>query len=390
MNRKILCVDDDPNILQGFKRALRKDFEIYLAEGGEEGLATIAKEGPFAVIVSDMRMPGMDGVQFLLRVKQKAPDSVRIMLTGNADQQTAMDAVNEGNIFRFLTKPCSPEMLAKSLNAGIEQYRLITAEKQLLEQTLNNSLQVMVEILALVNATAFSRSTRIKRLVADIARRVGIQNIWELEIAAMLSQLGCITVPEETLIKLSKCIQLTENELHLYQEHPQVGHHLIARIPRLETVAEIIAHQNKTLLDESKTSEPRSETAKIGAHVLKVVLDYDKLLLYGDLPHKAVRELFTRAGWYDQAVLNALKEIIDERVEEYVSIQIEMVDLKAGMILDESIVSNTGVALLTTGNEITSPLMMRLKTFAQAKMIKDRIQVRVPVSILENQAAQTR
>ena len=73
MTKKILCVDDDPNILQGYKRALRKDFDISIAEGGEPGLALIAQEGPFAVIVSDMRMPGMDGVQFLSRVKETAP-----------------------------------------------------------------------------------------------------------------------------------------------------------------------------------------------------------------------------------------------------------------------------------------------------------------------------
>ncbi|MFH1417727.1 MAG: response regulator, partial [Planctomycetota bacterium] len=136
MSKKILCVDDDPNILNAYRRGLRRLFEIETAEGGAEGLEAIASQGPFAVVVSDMRMPGMDGIQFLTAVKKRAPESVRIMLTGNADQQTAMDAVNEGSIFRFLTKPCPPEHLAKALTAGIEQYRLITAEKELLGKTL--------------------------------------------------------------------------------------------------------------------------------------------------------------------------------------------------------------------------------------------------------------
>src|SRR5689334_22713738 len=127
MSIKILCVDDDPNILQGYKRAFRRDFEIHIAEGGIEGLAMIENEGPFAVVVSDMRMPVMDGIQFLIRVRELAPQSVRMMLTGNADQQTAIDAVNQGNIFRFMTKPCPPDVMATMLNAGIEQYRLITA-----------------------------------------------------------------------------------------------------------------------------------------------------------------------------------------------------------------------------------------------------------------------
>src|ERR1700733_8122058 len=103
MSNRILCVDDDINILEGYQRALRKEFDITTAPGGEEALVKIRDEGPFAVVVSDMRMPGMDGIQLLTRIKQVAPESVRIMLTGNADQQTAMNAVNEGNIFRFLT-----------------------------------------------------------------------------------------------------------------------------------------------------------------------------------------------------------------------------------------------------------------------------------------------
>ena len=93
MSEKILCVDDDPRILQAFQRQLRKQFHIETAPGGAEGLEAIASSGPFAVIVSDMRMPGMDGIQFLSAVKERAPESVRIMLTGNADQQTAVDAV---------------------------------------------------------------------------------------------------------------------------------------------------------------------------------------------------------------------------------------------------------------------------------------------------------
>src|SRR5882672_4792554 len=111
MNTKILCVDDEPNVLEAFSRSLRKDFQVFVAQSGEQGIAMIENEGPFAVVVSDMRMPEMDGIQFLSRVRETIPETVRVMLTGNADQQTAMNAVNEGNIFRFLTKPCSPEAL---------------------------------------------------------------------------------------------------------------------------------------------------------------------------------------------------------------------------------------------------------------------------------------
>src|SRR5467141_3678823 len=122
MNTKILCVDDDPNILAAIQRNLRKQFSIDTAVGPQPGLAALAQQGSYAVVVADMQMPGMNGVEFLKKVQEQSPDTVRIMLTGNADQKTAMDAVNFGHVFRFLTKPCSPEELALTLTAGLTQY----------------------------------------------------------------------------------------------------------------------------------------------------------------------------------------------------------------------------------------------------------------------------
>ncbi len=382
MNRRILFVDDDKNILDGYKRALRKDFEIHIAEGGEEALAIIKNEEEFAVIVSDMRMPVMDGIQFLRRAREVSPNSVRMMLTGNADQQTAIDAVNKGSIFRFLTKPCPPEDFATALKAGIEQYYLLTAERQILDQTLNSSLQVMVDILSLVNPTAFSRANRVKRMARDIAVALDVQKPWEVEIAAMLSQIGCVTVPEETLQKISNAQPLDEKELDLYHQHPQVGHDLIARIPRMETVAQIIANQNRRINDdvELKARTDETDDATLGARILKVVLDFDKMLDAGNLPHQAFKELSTRIGWYDQIVLNLLKELIDKAVEEFVSIEVNVSKLKPGMILNKPIYSNRNALLLSAGQDVTQPLILRLINFAGTGMIPETVHVSVPVS----------
>src|SRR5438876_3981097 len=102
MSKKILCVDDEPNILQAYQRSLRKQFAIDTALGGAQALELIASQGPYAVIVADMQMPGMNGIEFLIQAAQKTPDTVRIMLTGNADQKTAVEAGNKGHVFQFL------------------------------------------------------------------------------------------------------------------------------------------------------------------------------------------------------------------------------------------------------------------------------------------------
>ena len=134
---KILFVDDDPGILEGFQQLLRKEFVVTVALGGQEGLSAIKQDGPFAVVISDMRMPGMSGAEFLAKIRQKAPETVRMLLTGQTDMHAAIDAINEGNIFRFLTKPCRKEDLVNAINLGLAQYRSVIAEKELVKKALD-------------------------------------------------------------------------------------------------------------------------------------------------------------------------------------------------------------------------------------------------------------
>ena len=128
MKEKVLCVDDESSALEGHQRILHRHFEVTTAVSGEQGLAILERRGPFAVVISDMRMPGMNGADFLARVREKAPESVRMLLTGYSDMKAAMDAVNRGRIFRFLSKPCERDVLVAAIGAGVEQYRSQVAE----------------------------------------------------------------------------------------------------------------------------------------------------------------------------------------------------------------------------------------------------------------------
>ena len=153
MTQRVLLVDDEQNVLDGFRRNLRK-FDITTAIGPLEGLQEVETNGPFAVVVSDLQMPQMDGIEFLTKVEAMVPKTVRIMLTGQADMSVSIAAVNEGHVFRFLNKPCPPELLAATLNDAIEQYRLVEAERQLLEETLRGAVEVLTDVLGLVQALA--------------------------------------------------------------------------------------------------------------------------------------------------------------------------------------------------------------------------------------------
>ncbi len=373
---KILCVDDEQNVLDGYNRLLRREFQIDTASGGEQALKLIQEKGPYAVIVTDMRMPGMDGVQFLAHANQLAPATVRIMLSGNADQQTAVEALNEGHIFRYLTKPCSPETLKKSLQDAIHQHRLIRAEKELLESTLSDSIQVLTEVLGMVNPTAFGRASRVRRLVQQISAIMKVENAWRVDVAAMLSQIGCITIPEETLAKVYEGKSLTGEEERMLKKTPKVGHDLIARIPRMEAVAEIIAYQNTPFSGSSSTSGQKSGfEIPLGARILKIALDFDKLIEAKVSSAHALNEIRDRPGVYDPAVVQALSEAVGDTQIMYAAIAVKVRDLVPKMILAEDIRAANGILLIAKGQEISPSLCLRLDNLLLRGTIGEPIRV---------------
>jgi response regulator RpfG family c-di-GMP phosphodiesterase len=378
MTEKVIFVDDEDHILQSMKRQLRKRFDISTALSGEEALQILKNEGPFAVIISDMRMPVMDGIELLTRVKDFYPDTVRLMLTGNADQETAIDAVNKGQIFRFLNKPCPTSTLVTSIALAQRQYRLITAEKELLDKTLKGSVKVLSELLSLANPTAFSSGYRIKGLVEELARKIGFEQVWQLEIAALMSQIGCITLPSEILDKLYAGFELEPDELEMYRNHPKVGANLLENIPRLETVVGIISRQLMTfqeLEEESATNDKLSEDVSLGAQVVKVAIDYD-LLQFGGMNHTdAVKKLKNRKI-YNPAIIKHLPGIrLNSDHTRIVSLNVK--DISIGMIVEENIMAKNGALITPKGQEVTWPVLQGVKNFAKQVGVQEPIRVRL-------------
>jgi serine phosphatase RsbU (regulator of sigma subunit) len=129
MRTKILLVDDDEMLLAGLKRQLRNKFRVETAISGEDAVKMVEDNGPYAVVVSDYMMPGMNGIEFLSQVKLTNPDTIRMMLTGSADMTTAINAVNEGSIYKFHPKPCPADTLGDAIQSGIEEYQKVTTDQ---------------------------------------------------------------------------------------------------------------------------------------------------------------------------------------------------------------------------------------------------------------------
>lgn len=381
MSEKVLLVDDDVNILAGFRRQLRKEFECEVAESGAEGLNRLARSGPFAVVVSDMRMPGMDGIAFLSEVEKWSPDSVRIMLTGNADLQTCIDAVNQGHIFRFLTKPCEPENMAQALDAGMKQYRLVTAERELIHGTLAGCIRTLADILSVVNPPAFSQGTRIRRFVRHIAATLNSKYLWEYEMAAALSQIGCVALPPDILTRITAGHSLTYKQQSILVKHPFVGCQLLSEIPRLNIVALIVGKQKNppkecVTLHDNMSEE---EIVNLGAQMLRVALDLDTLMLQGEPFIRALNTLHTKYG-PDHPLVDALMSF-EKGAEDRVIMQVSAEELTTNMCAAEDIQDSHGRILVTKGQRLNGPMVYYLQSCAQTQDIKEPLLVEVLTDI---------
>ncbi len=372
MKRAILFVDDEPNLLAAVQRQTRKRFDIRTAVGGEEGLAVFEKEGPFGVVVSDLRMPGMNGIEFLGKIREMSPETVRLMLTGFADLEAAMEAVNESNIFRFLTKPCPPTRMIKALEDALDQFDLVTAEKELLEKTLSGAVKVLVEVLSMVNPNAFSRASRIKKYVSQLARVLGLENRWRFEVAALLSHLGCVTLSQETLDKVLAGRPLTAEERDLYGRHPQVAASLLKRIPRMEEVAAMVEGQYESPPESGKI---RSDPVLLGAQLIRLATALDQKIAMEKEPRAALEELRKEKAAFPGFLLEAAGKIEAKGGFKATTRLVGLKELRVSMVLDENVYAQNGILLAPKGQEVNVAVIERLRGFAGGVGIKEPFRV---------------
>ncbi|MEQ8205486.1 MAG: response regulator [Woeseia sp.] len=365
MADKILFVDDEPNVLNSIRRSLRNKFDIDTAESGDEALRRIKTGGGYAVIVTDMRMPEMSGIEFLAKAKAAAPDTVRMMLTGNADQQTAVDAMNVGDVFCFLNKPCNAEKLNSALKAALRQHLLITSEKELLEQTLRGSIKALTEVLALSKPEVFGRATRLKSHMRRLAMQLKLDDLWRHESVALLSQIGCTGISEERVKQRVRGDQLTESEMAEFAEHANLGANLLSSIPRMEAIADAIRYQEKNFDGTGYPLDARQgEQIPLGARLLKVVLDFDALETAGKNGSDSLAQLRHQAAWYDPAVLAAFESSLALGMDVTVR-TVDVLRLVDTMVLAQDVRTDTDLLLVAKGQETSMSVQRRLRSFLE-------------------------
>jgi response regulator RpfG family c-di-GMP phosphodiesterase len=369
----ILCVDDEPRVLDGLALNLRKHYRVSTALNGHAALQVVDGPEPPIVVVSDMRMPEMDGASLLTHVRERAPDITRILLTGQADIVSAVAAVNHGQVFRFLTKPSAPQALLAAIRDAVEQHRLVTAEKVLLEQTLRGSIAALAEALSLSSPLSFGRALRIKNHVAEIARAAGIPTSWQLDVAATLSQIGSVMLPDSTSEKLYYGRPLACDEAELVERLPQAAIQLIEQIPRLEQVRSIVEQQNQCF--DGSGGGPGGDAIPQGSRILKIAIDFDMLEASGMSPDLIFDAMTSLVGRYDPALLAAFARSKSAPQDQPLR-ELTLADLRVGMVLARDVeVAKSGKLLIGRGQRVTGGLLQQLRNMG-AGLVREPLVVR--------------
>jgi response regulator RpfG family c-di-GMP phosphodiesterase len=378
---RILLVDDDAAILAGYQRNLRRRYDVDLATSGQEALVKVAAEVTYDVIVADMHMPTMTGLELLLRVRKLCPDTTRIMLTGDADQKTAADAVNHGQVFRFLSKPCTPEEMIEAIDAGVRQHQLLRAEKDLLEQTLSGAVEAMTELLSTVDPRAFGGAQLLKYRAVRVARMLRAEREWEIGLAALLSPIGRLSISPKLLHRAQSGESLSKDERDLFDRAPEFGARMLRRIPRLEGVAEIVRYQGKGFDGSGLPFEgPKGLDLPFGARILKPLIDTIQDEQDRDMGF-ALDRLFGRKSRYDPDVFMVVKDFIEAEmglnsIHRAPGIPTPLGQLKEGHVLASQVVTEDGMLVLLPGIQLSTGHIQLLRNLAELLNLREPILIR--------------
>ena len=379
MNNKILCVDDEEAILRGFKLNLRNSFELHFASDGREGLDVFKREGGFAVVLSDMRMPQMSGSEMLQEIKKIDSEVVTVLLTGHTDFESAMSAVNDGNVFRMLSKPCPPAILNKTLKDALEQYNLVVSKRLLLDQTLRGAVDALAQSLSISQPLFFGRAQRVRRLANEIAELTQLKDSWRVGIAAIFSQLPYLSIPQQFVDIVYHKKELNQELKALVLDLPKETQKILELIPGLEDIKEILQRidvQPKFEVDDGSG-------IRTTASILRLCLDYDFYKEQGHLDSRIIETFRLRTDSYDPKVVEALAEFLLVESGSFSIVEISTQDLTEGMRLEEDLLLEESMLIASAGADVDRSLLKIIRNYISCYTdfpFPQKIKVRNPVA----------
>ena len=416
----ILLVDDEENILNALNRVLRREgFRIVTATSGNQALLTMDKE-KITLILSDCRMPGMDGIELLAEVRKRTPDTIRMMLTGYADMETSMAAINRGEVYRFITKPWNDDELKLIIKDGIHQYELVqenrylhelTQKQNLILKDLNSNLEqkvsertrevemlfkeleqnffdvvrVFTGLMELKSPYLGGHAKRVAALSRRLAEKIGLptDEVLNIEVAALLQDIGTLGFPDKILKKKENELDIVEKAL--LQQHPSLGQTALQQIKKLSDICLIIRHHHERYDGLGYPDNLRGEMIPAGSRIIAIADSFDTLVNPWESHERysvdrAIHELEKEAGKsfdpnYVYKFIELLKDVKHE-VTGADSIEIDISELKEGMILASDIKTRRGLLLIASGEVMQTSHLAKIKNFQRIDPVVTKILVR--------------
>jgi response regulator RpfG family c-di-GMP phosphodiesterase len=369
----VLLVDDEETVLQTLALQLGRDHKLLTAADGVEALKVLSENGPIAAVVSDMRMPNMDGIELLRRIQVEYPDVTRVLHTGHGDMETAIAAINSGGVYRYLPKPAGTGELRSIVDDAVARHGQAMAERELLDKTLRASVQALFGCLELASPVAFARAGRIRSLVAELCHELQLDGLWEIEVSAMASQLGAVTVPPAVLKKLDRGVPLGPDEQAMVNGMPRAAVRLLRDIPMLQDVVAIV----QGLAGEPVPEGGRSALVEAGINVVRSAIDFEIIESRSANDATAIAALEERGDGAPH-VLAALRKVKGVRAHQEIVKSVRIMELEVGMRLAEDVVAVNGLVLIGRGTVATEVMLDRLSNFARVVDIVEPVLAAVP------------
>jgi putative two-component system response regulator len=371
---KIMLVDDTPANLKLLEDILQKhQYEVRSFPRGRLALTAIHQEPPDLILL-DVNMPEMNGYELCEQLKSspRLSDIPVIFISAMNATEDKVKGFRSGGA-DYISKPFQIEEVQARVETHLRLRRALQAERDLLERTLNGAVGALLELVQASSPVLVSRSRAVRDIVRWIARKLELKSVWQYELAAMLSLVGCMALPQELFEKAYGGQELSPDENLMFLAHPAAGARFLSKIPRLEVVAEIIRLQQTPDAGQSI-----SEEVRIGAHLLHLALELDRKI-YQDIDCPIAVMGLKKTGGFEPGMLDALTRYSPAEAP-FAMRQIMIQDIRSGMILDEDIASaSTNVLICRAGTVFTELFIERLMNFARNHGVQKRVRVRVPV-----------
>lgn len=319
----LLIVDDEIDNLQLFKRTFRKKYNVFLATSGSEGLE-ILKSNTIHMIITDQKMPEMEGVEFLKQTIEMSPDSIRMLVTGYTDANALISAINSGKIYRYIKKPWNPDELLNLVDTAMKIYQL-NKDTQLLANDLKDlfsgTINAIIEALDAKDSFTLGRSKRVTFYSTETGKQLGLKDVdlSELELAGLLHDIGMIGIPESIL---NKPEFLTDDEFFIVKKHVTFGIKILSDIRQLDSIVKLIEAHHERYDGKGYPNRLEQKEIPLGSQIIAVADTYDSMTsdraYRKGLEHDiAISEIKKNSGTqFNPDVVDAFLSIIDNaRIE---------------------------------------------------------------------------